>query len=193
MNDKNMISNIVNNMPIDKMISAPLTAAIKAQSDMSMAIANFIHSVGLDKEGKVRMVTFNYEDSNGGVEKERHIQAPFISITGVPNLAIEEVDVSFDLTIASAEARNSGSSEKADISADTKSWFSPASISMTGSVSHSSSQTRSTDTRAKYSFHICAKNQGTPEALQRVIDAVTDSVTTPQNKYSSEKLIEKND
>lgn len=190
MADSNLVGNVVNNLPIDKMISAPLTATIKAQSEMSMALANFVQSVGLDSQGNVRMVNFNYEDSQGGTSTERHIQAPFIALTGVPNLAVEEVNVSFELTIASAETGNINGSEKIDTNVKTKSWFSPVSASMTGSVSHSYSQTRSTDTRAKYSFNVCARKQGTPEALQRIIDAITDSVATPQDKKGTSNLIE---
>ncbi|MCM1145561.1 MAG: DUF2589 domain-containing protein [Lachnoclostridium sp.] len=190
MADSNFVGNVVNNLPIDKMISAPLTATIKAQSEMSMALAQFVQSVGLDKDGNVRMVTFNYEDSNGGETTKRHIKAPFLALTGIPNLAVEEVNVSFELAITSAETEKIDNSAQLDASVSTKSWFSPLSVSMTGSVSHSRSQTRSTDTRAKYSFDICAKKQGTPEALQRIIDAITDSVATPQNGYATSNLIE---
>lgn len=190
MADNNLVGNVVNNLPIDKMISAPLTATIKAQSEMSMALANFVQSVGLDSQGNVRMVNFNYEDSQGGGTAQRHIQAPFIALTGVPNLAVEEVNVSFELTIASAETGNIDGSEKVDASVKTKSWFSPVSASMTGSVSHSYSQTRSTDTRAKYSFNVCARKQAMPESLQRIIDAITDSAATPQNNHAKSNLIE---
>lgn len=185
-NNENQISNVVNNLPIDKMISAPLSATIKAQSEMSMALANYIQSVGLDSNGNIRMVNFNYSDTQNGNKEERHIQVPFIAITGVPNLAVEEVNISFELSIASAETTNENSDSKADASVKTKAWYSPVSASMTGSVSHSYSQTRSTDTRAKYSFNVSARKQGTPEALQRIIDAITDSVTTPQSGNSTE-------
>lgn len=190
MADSNYVGNVVNNLPIDKMISAPLTATIKAQSEMSMALAQFVQSVGLDKDGNVRMVTFNYEDSDGGTTTQRYIQAPFLALTGVPNLAVEEVNVSFELTIASAETEQIDGSEKADVDVSTKRWYSPVSASLTGSVSHSYSQTRSTDTRAKYSFNVCARKQGTPESLQRIIDAITDSIATPHEGQATGNLIE---
>ena len=50
---------------------------------------------------------------------------------------------------------------------------------MTGKVSHKSEQTRSTDTRAKYSIHTQIKRQEPPEALQRVIDYLTNAKTKP--------------
>lgn len=176
--DEKLIGNVINNLPIEKMVAAPLTAAMKAQSEMSMALARYIQSVGMDKNGNVRMVTFNYSDESGGEKKERHIEAPFLAMTGLPNLAVENVDISFDLSIATAEVEKKEGQEKIDTEVGSK-WFSPVSAKMTGSVTHSSSQTRSTDTRAKYAFHVSARKQQAPEALLRIIDAITDSATRP--------------
>lgn len=177
--DEKLIGNVINNLPIEKMVAAPLTAAMKAQSEMSVALANYIQSVGMDSKGNIRMVTFNYKDyDTQGKQTERHIEAPFIAMTGIPNLAVEDVDVSFELTIAAAEAVDQKGEAKTDISASSK-WFSPVSAKMTGSVSHSSTQTRSTDTRAKYSFHVSARKQQAPEALMRIIDTITEHAAKP--------------
>ena len=96
----------------------------------------------------------------------------------VYTLAMENVDISFDLSIATAEVEKKEGQEKIDTEVGSK-WFSPVSAKMTGSVTHSSSQTRSTDTRAKYAFHVSARKQQAPEALLRIIDAITDSATRP--------------
>lgn len=177
--DEKLIGNVINNLPIEKMVAAPLTAAMKAQSEMSVALANYIQSVGMDSNGNIRMVTFNYQDyNNQGKRTERHIEAPFLAMTGIPNLAVEDVDVSFELSIAAAEEENQKGKAKTDITASSK-WFSPVSAKMTGSVSHSSSQTRTTDTRAKYSFHVSARKQQAPEALMRIIDTITEHAAKP--------------
>ncbi|VWC14596.1 hypothetical protein BDO18943_05476 [Burkholderia dolosa] len=52
-------------------------------------------------------------------------------------------------------------------------------MSLSGRVSHKSEQTRSTDTRAKYSIHTQVKRQSPPEALMRVIDFLTEAATKP--------------
>ena len=192
MNEK-LVGNIVNNLPIDKMISAPLTATIKAQSDMSVALAQFVQSVGMDENGNIRMVNFNYADaatsaSGENTKLERHIQVPFIAVTGIPNLAVEDVNVSFELTVSTAETSEWNGNESTNIAASAK-WFSPVTAKMTGSVSHSYNQTRSTDTRAKYSFNINARKQQAPEALQRIIDTITDSVTRPMEGSGNSKLL----
>ena len=188
-----VISGIVNNLPIEKMVAAPLLAAIKAQSEMSMALANFVDKVGLDDKGNIRMVTFNYSEASGaeGEESiERHIEAPFIALTGVPNLAVEDVSISFDLAVNTAESSESKTETKATNETEAKSWWSPVSTKFTGSVTHNSNQTRSTDTRAKYTFNVNARKQGTPEALMRIIDTITNSVATPMlNRKDDSNLL----
>lgn len=182
--DHTIVSGIVNSLPIDKMVSAPLIAAIKAQTDMSMALAHFVSDVGLDKDGNVRMVTFNYTERITGADgqpkdEERHIEAPFLALTGIPNLAVENVDISFDLEVSTAEDDTTKNQEDAKVESQYKSWWSPVSAKFTGNVTHSSSQTRHTDTRAKYSFNVTARKQGTPEGLMRIIDTITNSAANP--------------
>lgn len=52
-------------------------------------------------------------------------------------------------------------------------------MSVKGQVSHKSTQTRKTDTRARYAFNTRVKRQDPPEALMRVIDFLTDAATKP--------------
>lgn len=192
--DHTIVSGIVNSLPIDKMVSAPLIAAIKAQTDMSMALAHFVSDVGLDKEGNVRMVTFNYTERLTGADgkpkdEERHIEAPFLALTGIPNLAVENVDISFDLEVSTAEDDTTKNQEDAKVESEYKSWWSPVSAKFTGNVTHSSSQTRHTDTRAKYTFNVTARKQGTPEGLMRIIDTITNSAANPLPKKKESNLL----
>ncbi len=182
--DHTIVNGIVNSMPIDKMISAPLVAAIKAQTDMSMALAHFVKDVGIDENGSVRMVTFNYSESVAGqngtaTTAQRHIEAPFLALTGIPNLAVEDVEVSFDLEVNTAEDDTAKNQADAQASTEYKSWWSPVTAKFTGNVTHSSEQTRHTDTRAKYSFNVNARKQAAPEGFMRIIDAITNSAANP--------------
>jgi hypothetical protein len=193
--DHNVVTGIVNALPIDKMVSAPLVAAIRAQSDMSMSLAHFVQDVGLDEKGNVRMVTFKYNEevtNAGGTteQKERYIQAPFIALTGIPNLAVEDVNVSFDLEVSTAEDLKDNHKVESTVESGYRSWWSPVSVKFTGSVTHTSEQTRHTDTRAKYSFSVSARKQGPPEGLMRLIDAVTAAVANPSETSKETKLID---
>ncbi|SPO61515.1 conserved protein of unknown function [Pseudomonas inefficax] len=55
----------------------------------------------------------------------------------------------------------------------------PFRLNVTGSFSHNSTQTRKTDTRARYAFNTTLKRQDPPEAMMRVIDFLTDAATKP--------------
>lgn len=192
--DHAVVGGIVNNLPIDKMVSAPLIAAIKAQTDMSMALAHFVKDVGIDENGQVRMVTFNYQENVLGTDgnihaQERHIEAPFLSLTGIPNLAIEDVHISFDLEVSTAEDDTSKNQEDAAVETEYKSWWSPVSAKFTGNVTHSSSQTRHTDTRAKYTFNVSARKQDAPEGFMRILDAITNSAATPHPESKESNLL----
>lgn len=181
-----IVSGIVNSLPIEKMVAAPLVATIKAQSEMSLSLAHFVQDVGLDDQGNMRMVTLKYaetvtdpQDPTKSTQQERYIQAPFLAMTGIPNLAVESADISFDLEVSTAEEEKSKNQEDVTTTTEYKSWWSPVTAKFTGNVTHSGEQTRHTDTRAKYTFNVSARKQGTPEAFMRIIDAVTNSVAVP--------------
>lgn len=192
-----LVGGIVNALPIEKMVAAPLVAAIKAQSEMSLSLAHFVQDVGIDKDGNMRMVTLKYaentvDDKGVASSRDRYIQAPFLAMTGLPNLAVETADISFDLEVNTAEDDKTKNDADSKVDTEYKSWWSPVTAKFSGSVTHSSEQTRHTDTRAKYSFNVSARKQGTPEAFMRIIDAVTSSVTTPTElaPVNNSKLIE---
>jgi len=184
--DHAIISGIVNSLPIEKMVSAPLMAAINAQTEMSMQLANFIKMVGIEDNNKVRMVSMEYEQveaGEAGSEKttKRYIQAPFLAMTGLPNLAIEDVNIAFELEVTTADETKTKSTAEAETKMEAKGGgiFMPkVSASFTAKVSHSSEQTRRTDTRAKYSFNVSARKQAPPEAFMRLIEVITDAATT---------------
>lgn len=168
--------------------SAPLVAAVKAQSEMSQSLAHFIQDVGIDKDGNMRMVTLKHAEQltdpgnpSQSSSQERYIQAPFLAMTGLPNLAIDTADISFDLEVSTAEDDAAKNSADSQVTSEYKSWWSPVTAKFTGNVTHSSEQTRHTDTRAKYSFNISASKQRTPEAFMRIIAAVTNAVALPSS------------
>jgi hypothetical protein len=195
-----VVSGIINSLPIEKMIAAPLTAAIQAQSQMSMAMAQFIDTVGITKDGEIRMVTFKYDEmmqdpANPANTKSetRYIQAPFLAMTGIPNLAVESVNIDFELEVKTAETdvSKSQSEFKNETEAKWSSWWSPGSAStkFTGSVSNSRETTRHTDTRAKYSFNVSARKQPAPEAFMRIVDAITNGVAKPTEQEKKSNLL----
>jgi hypothetical protein len=156
--------------------------------------------VGIDRDGNIRMVTFKYQEQmqeEGKTEltsQTRYIEAPFLALTGIPNLAVEQININFELEVRTAEDDKSKTDTTAtnETTGGWKSWWSPASVQtkFTGSVSHSSEQTRHTDTRAKYSFSVSARKQPTPEAFSRIVEAIVNGSAKPTEKELPSNLVD---
>lgn len=170
-------------LPIDKMISAPLMAAIKAQVQASHAYKDFIETVGMS-DGKAVMVPFEYTedqvDGQGNVTgtRTRHMLVPLLALVSHPNVNVDEVNIGFEMTIESSQEEHSSTSGEGGFEA--KIGWGPFSVSVHGKVSHKSEQTRKTDTRAKYSIDVKATRAGPPEGMMRVLDALIDEATRPK-------------
>jgi len=177
------VGGALQSLPIDKMISAPLMAAIQAQVQASHAYKEFVETVGLEK-GKAVMIPFEYEedlvDEAGNVTdtRTRHFKVPLLALVSHPNLNVETVDIEFEMTIETSEESKSSTSGEASLEA--KIGWGPFSVKIHGKVSHHREQTRKTDTRAKYSIKTTAKRTGPPEGMMRVLDAMVDEATRPK-------------
>ncbi len=180
--DNGLIGSVINALPIDKMISAPLQAMIAAQTSAAKSYADFLLQVCI-QNGKAVAVQFDYDEtivdekgvSQGTIQKTMRI--PLLCAVVHPVIAIEEGTIDFELEISQSE--KSSSSTEAEGSFQAKLGWGPFSVSVSGRASHKSEQTRSTDTRAKYSFHTQVKRQNPPEALMRVMEFLTDAATKP--------------
>jgi len=105
-------------------------------------------------------------------------QVPFISMVPLPALGVDKVTVDFELEVSTSDSSTSSTETEASVSGSVGFWWVKAKFS--AKVTHKSEQTRKTDTRAKYSFHVEAAQHEPPEALMRMIDMVVDSVTKPK-------------
>ena len=180
--DPNFIGSVLNALPLDKMIGGPLQAMITAQVQASKAYADFLLSVCI-QDGKAVAVQFDYDetivDSEGNSKGilQKTMRIPLMAAVVHPIICIEEGTIDFELEISQSEAASSSTEAEASLAA--RVGWGPFSVSIKGRVSHKSEQTRKTDTRAKYSIHTLVKRQPMPEALNRVIDFLTDAATKP--------------
>lgn len=186
------MSGIIRSLPIGTMFAAPLTAAIDCHSAACARVADFIDRIGFNQEDKtVRMVRFAYKetifDAHGNPNAvDRVADVPFIAMVPLPSLGVKAVVVDFDLEINTSDTQTSSTETGASLSGSLGlAWFK---VELKGSVTHKSEQTRKTDTRAKYTVHLEADRQDPPEALMRVIDAITQAVTRPVPKDKAPAL-----
>jgi hypothetical protein len=180
--DPAFVGSVFNALPLDRMITIPLMAMVQAQVQASKAYVDFLLAVCI-KDGKAVAVQFDYDetltDSEGKITgaMKRTIRVPLMAAVVHPCICIEEGTIDFELTVSQAEEEKSSTAGEATLEA-TVGWG-PFKVSVHGSLSHKSEQTRKTDTRAKYTIHITAKRQPAPEGLQRIIDHLVDAATKP--------------
>ncbi|GGU76666.1 hypothetical protein GCM10009504_37220 [Pseudomonas laurentiana] len=180
--DNSLIGSVMNALPLDRMISGPLQAMIQAQVSASKSYADFLMGVCI-QDGKAVAIQFDYEETltdeqgvyQGTVAKK--MQIPLLAAVTHPNIAIEEGNIEFELTISQQAESSTETGGSAEFGASI--GWGPFKMNVKGQVSHKSTQTRKTDTRARYAFNTRVKRQDPPEALMRVIDILTDAATKP--------------
>lgn len=167
-------------LDMKNLIGGPLTATADASLALANSTAEFINKVGFDGEGNLRVAPFKYEQKSFNEDgttntDEMKVDVPLLAITPIPNLQVDEVNILFDM-----EVKDSMKSESAtDLSASATGTLNLGvfKVSISGSVSSHSSNTRSSDNSAKYHVDVRATNHGTPEGLARVLDMMAASVS----------------
>lgn len=180
--DTGLIGAVINALPLDRMISGPLMAMMQAQATASQQYADFLLTVCI-KDNKAVAVEFDYDetyvDSEGKVISlaEKRMRIPLLAAITHPNICVEEGTIDFELEVSQSEEEKSATDAEAQFEAGV--GWGPFKLKITGKVSHHKEQTRSTDTRAKYTIHVAAKRQPPTEGLMRVIDFLTDAAVKP--------------
>jgi len=166
-------------LDMENLIGGPLSAAANASTQLANSTADFINRVGFDKEGKVRTVAFAYQkrsmnDDGTSNLDEMKVDVPMLAIVPIPNLQVDEVNILFDMEVKQSEKSEQSLDLGASLSGNMNLGF--VKVSVTGSVSAHSANTRSSDNSAKYHVDVRATNHGTPEGLARVLDMIAANV-----------------
>jgi hypothetical protein len=175
-------------LPMTDLVAAPLLAACEAQMILAKTAADFIDKVGMNTDANgnktARTVDFAMsrpvQQTDGTMKQELvNIQAPLLALVHVPALTIREVTIDFEMEVRSSSTEKSGLDTKAAMEASgTANWgFARASVKVQGSVSSHKESTRTSDTRAKYTVHVEARDDGPPEGLSRLLDIMAQAVT----------------
>lgn len=180
--DKSLIGSVINSLPMDKMIAAPLQAMIKAQVSASKSYADFLMQVCI-QDGKAVAIQFDYDETLVNEQGEyqgvvsKTMKVPLLAAITHPNISIMEGNVEFELTINQFAEDKSNSTKEGSLEADV--GWGPFNVSVKGSISNHSEQTRKTDTTARYKFNTRIARQDPPEALMKVIDYLVSASTKP--------------
>lgn len=173
-------------LPMESLIGAPLQAACDAQTMLAGATARFIEEVGLVEEnGKkvVRTVGFSFNRSANGEAGEAssekvEMNIPLLAMVKVPSLAIDLVDITFDMEVKSSETQSEIDDKKGELEAEMGLQIGPFSMKakVKGSISSHKENTRSSDNSAKYHVQVRATQGEMPEGLSRVLDILNTAI-----------------
>lgn len=190
------VANQFKGLPMESLIGGPLKAACEANVLMAQATSKFINDVGfIQTEGEngqmipgaPRMVDFSFErpgtDAEGNPTIEMvKLKVPILAIVPIPNLQVNNVDITFDMEVKSSTSSKDSLSASASLEASVSGGFGPvsASVKISGSVSSTKENTRTSDTSAKYHVAVNAQNFGIPEGLARVLDMMNQAAAPRQ-------------
>lgn len=172
------------------LIGGPLRAACDAQTMLASSTTSFIRDIGMDydensKKYRVRTTSFSFTrakgdaaDGEGGTEKVE-MNVPLLSMVNVPNLQVDDVNVTFDMEVKSAVATESKKDKEGSLDANAGLKVGPfhMDVKIKGSISSHESNTRSSDNSAKYHVEVHAKQAEAPEGLSRMLDVLATACT----------------
>lgn len=174
-------------LPMSELIGAPLFAAADAQQRLAGIAWDFYQKIAYDtvkgKEGKdekvTRVLDFDLErpvvqDGVVGETLHQTVKAPFIGLVPIPSLLIDRVDVDFQMEVTDTNVSKSEVKTETSATASSK-WFG-ISASVSGKVSTSRENTRTTNQTAKYQVHVSASQQKPTEGLSKLMDIMASCI-----------------
>ena len=166
-------------LPLDFLVSAPLTAAVKAQRIAALTTVDFIESLIKD-DGTPETVDFKVENTVGDQAVTAEIKAPLLSIVPVPHLRIDSLTTHFTFEISQTVTDTKTSEKAAEIAAKTGGFLSPwVSASLKGSMSSKSSKESVMNRSGQLEVTVQASESPMPEGLARVLSMLSKAVELP--------------
>ena len=186
--DPNNAPNKFVGIPIEELVAAPLVAVCDSQKKLAQSAYEFMTEIGFNDEGKTRMVEFNLQRPIQGASQPQDIkvQVPFLGLVPLPNLLIDDVQVDFQTEVTTTETSEEKSASEGSTNANANfkfGCFGGGSVNVSGKVSSSRENTRSTNQTAKYQVHVSARQQRQTEGLSKLMDIMASCVEPlPGNK-----------
>ena len=181
MSDPNSkVNGILESLPLDHLICAPLMSACAAQVQLSQASIDFVKQMGFDDDGKVQMITMNMneQDASGNISNVA-MNVPLLTIMNIPSLQIQNVSIDLVVEVdAMTEKKEASATEKTSafgvkVDAGWKGWGAKVNVSTTynttAKLSSSAANSDKLNTKAKYQVHVEAKNNP-PVGLMKLLD-----------------------
>lgn len=168
-------------IPMRELIGAPLFAAAEAQEKLASIAWDYYKKIGYEEDGKTtRLLKFEVNRpivEDGHVKEgnnKQQVEAPFIGLVPIPSLLINRIDVDFQMEVTDTNSSTDRSS--ADASTDISSKWFGVSVGISGKVSSSHENTRTTNQTGKYQVHVTATQQPQTEGLSKLMDIMASCI-----------------
>lgn len=168
-------------LPMRELIAGPLLAAAEAQEKLASVAWDFYQRIayeGKDADKKTRVLDFTINrpvEENGKINMvAQKVEAPFIGLVPIPALLIDRIDVDFQMEVTESNTEKSSTSTEISSSISAK-WF-VVKADISGKVSSSRENTRSTNQTAKYQIHVTASQQPQTEGLSKLMDVMASCI-----------------
>ncbi len=192
----------LNSLDFSVYVGGPLQAAIKAQTEASMATVSFIKEVGFENDGDdstpdaLRYVDFEYNKSvpnpnylstdadlpagtnttDEFLESRVAIKVPFLTMLTIPSLRVDEVNIDFNARLSSTETSNIATEFGAKAELGLK--FRRIRFKASASYKRNTSQGVKVDKTYNLGVQVKAVNDELPAGLARVLDLLEDGIAT---------------
>jgi len=178
--DKDNVASKLVGESIGDLEGAPLDAVCDPQKRLPQSAFEFMQEIGFNEEGKTRMVEFNFQRPIQGspTPQDVTVQAPFIGLVPLPNLLINDVLVDFQMEVTATET----STEKSSTNC-----CDGRSVNVSGKVSSSRENTRSTNQTARYQVDESNRQQRQTEGLSKLKDISASCVEPLPTKKNDEE------
>lgn len=183
MADSSNVYSALKGIPIDYLVSAPLMAAARANLALAQNMEEFIFQIAY-KDGKVSTdpkdlnviqfgLTRPYTDPNTKQVKTETIQVtvPLIGIVTIPALLVDNVTIDFTASV------DQSTNDSVGVNANVAASYGFGGFSVSGSVTTTVNNTRSTDYSGKYTFHVQADQQPATEGMSQMMDIIASTIT----------------
>lgn len=188
-------------IPFAHLIGSPMKAAVEAQALAAQSTIEFIHKVGFQQPqgpgggedlvfedvtkdadaGKLRSVTFSYtkKDENDAL-KDFSLTVPFLAITPIPYIRIDEMTIDFNAKLTDAVQRNTESSFNlnSSVSGGYSAFWSPVKFEARVSATYNNKSSSSQHQQREYSMqiHVRAVQDEMPAGLSRMLDMLEQAI-----------------
>ena len=170
-------------LDFSNLIGGPLNAIVESQAKSAITTADFVKSVGFDKNNKVISTDFEYtkEDADG-VQQNFKLSVPLLTMLPIPYIEIDEATIQFNANLTSTTSSESSSDVKGSSTVSGKGgwWFAKASMKASASYQKKSSKTDEVKKTYSMAITVKAKQADMPAGTSRVLSILENVITEKQ-------------